>query len=977
MRIAPGARLGHFEVTSLIGHGGMGEVYRARDTRLNRDVAIKMLPVELAADRERLARLTREAQTLASLNHPNIAQIHGLEEAPSAGSGDLPVRALVMEFVEGDDLSAVIAQAKHPFSVDETIAIARQVAAALEAAHAHGVVHRDLKPANVKVRPDGTVKVLDFGLAKAVEPAQSSEPRSRESVSNSPTITSPAMTQVGMLLGTAAYMSPEQAKGRAVDKRSDLWAFGAMLFELLSGRRPFAGEDVSDTLANVLKTEPDWSLLPADVPPRVLQVIRACLKKHPHERLADAQDARLALDGAFETVGPTPVGPGPSPRKRWVVWAGLVGTAVAAATLGALSTWFLVRQVSSPAPTRRLSMVLPANRAFAPGGQPHRGIGLSADGSLVVYVARDPNAPLSEPTRLVLRSLSTLGARDLQGTEGARQPFFSPDGQWIGFFTSDGALKKVRLSGGNPITLAENIVGAQWSFGVWTDDNRIVFGGGSQDGLRIIDAGGGNVSQLTNLDTASKEREHLAVAPVEGTRAVLFTVRYESARDPQIEAVFVPSGERQVVLENAFNPLVIGSGHLLFQRDDGMLVVPFDRTRLQATGPAEPVTEDVRLSAGSTPTAQLAVSRNGHAAYLPAIDSAQEVGLVDRTGQYTSLGLPAGRFLPVPLVSPDGRLLAYTSVSSANKAEVYVQDLSRGTTRKITHAEAEFALAWHPTEAALAMFVTRDKERGIFLRGLDGSERPLVQGEGRDLLRNASFSADGRLFAYTDQRGSLHDIWISTLGASIDTKPWLNTTEQEHSPRFSPNGRWVAYVMGGPVTGQVWVRRFPDGESVPVSVEGGTGPAWSRDGTELFFDGIRGGSRALFRVAIAESGGSLKVGAPEPLFEMRRKGPDGFEPYAASGNQGTSYAVLPDGKHFVVIKARAPQESREIVVVENWVEELRRGEAPRWVTIPRSVARVERFRLSDPANASRPPRCRRHRRVRSPNGEIRTVARHR
>ena len=467
MPITPGTRLGPYEIPAPIGRGGMGEVYRATDTNLKRQVAIKVLPESVAGDAERLARLQREAEVLASLNHPNIAAIYGLEHSDG-------VQALVMELVEGPTLADRIAHGAIP--VDEALPIAKQITEALEAAHEQGIIHRDLKPANIKVRPDGTVKVLDFGLAKAMEPSASSL---SSGLSQSPTITTPAATLKGVILGTAGYMSPEQARGQAADRRSDIWAFGAVLFEMLSGQRAFEGDDFSDTLAAVLRGDPDWEALPAGLSPTLVVFLTRCLQKDPKQRLGDIHDMRLALEGAFDTSAAPAALSILAPVPRGSAWAtavtsGLVGALMAAATL-----WTWTGSHPAPAAPTRLSVNLPADRPLDLFGYPTRALAISPDGTQLVYQGIDPDVPADRAggqTRLTLRSLPTLAVRDLPGTIDPRQPFFSPDGQWVAFFTSTGELKKVPLTGGNPIMLVENINGSRWAFGVWMEDDTIVFG---------------------------------------------------------------------------------------------------------------------------------------------------------------------------------------------------------------------------------------------------------------------------------------------------------------------------------------------------------------------------------------------------------------------------------------------------------------------------------------------------------------------
>jgi Tol biopolymer transport system component len=929
--LTSGTRLGAYEVLAKIGEGGMGEVYRARDTRLNREVALKVLPNLFADDPDRLVRFTREAQTLASLNHPNIAQIHGLEEAAPAGGSR--VRALVMELVDGPTLEQAIATAagqpeaervsagrrdkegggaRRGLLWDDAIVIARQIAEALEAAHERGIVHRDLKPSNVKIRSDGTVKVLDFGLAKALEPAGMIS----SSVSQSPTITTPAMTQAGMILGTAAYMSPEQARGRPLDKRSDLWAFGAVLFEMVSGHRAFPGEDVPDTLANVLKAEPDWARLPPDLPLHLTQLIRACLQKNPRERLADAQDARLLLDGRFVAGAAAASAPPAAPRNQGTRAARIAGVALAGAVAGAGAVWWSRPTAPPAAQPMRLSINLPLDRAFLPGGSPHRGIAISPDGSQIAYVASTPGRPGGH---LVLRSIQSLEIRDLAGTDTARQPFFSPDGQWVAFLTeTGGALKKISLSGGAPITLLDGINGARWTFGAWAGDDIVIGGGGT--GLVRVPAEPGTARPLTALDKTKDESGHWSPTIARGGRVVLFGVTHALSRQTHIDAVSLESGERRRVVENAAGPVALDSGHLLFQRDEALLIASFDPAVMALTGPETPVVEQVRRDGSAvSSTAQLAVSRTGRLAYFPAVDPNVEMGFVSRTGDFTRIDLPAGQ-IDALAVSPDGQQIGFSRAAGREQA-AFVLDLARGSTRKLTETGVEFFLAWHPVRRAATISARRETSRGIFLRGLDGSEQLLVDIGSAAFRRNGSWSPDGREFAHTAQNGSLHDVFVVTLGETVQDRAWLNAIASEHSPRFSPDGRWMAYVSDASGRQEVLVRPYPTGEPAPVSITGGNAPLWSRDGTEIFFQGLDGDVRKVFRASISRAGSSLRIGRPEAMFEMRRLGPQGSEAYIPGGNSGGRYDVMPDGR-FVMLKSVAATDAREIVIVDNWIDEV-------------------------------------------------------
>ena len=565
MPLQPGTTLGPYSVTAKIGAGGMGEVYQARDTKLDRDVALKVLPEAFTADPDRLARFEREAKVLASLNYPNIGSIYGLEEAEG-------VKALVLELVEGPTLADRIS--KGPIPLDEALPIAKQIAEALEAAHEAGVIHRDLKPANIKVREDGTVKVLDFGLAKAFQP-DASDPN----MSMSPTISlTAAATQMGMVIGTAAYMSPEQAKGKPVGKQADVWAFGVVLYEMLTGTRPFAGEDVSETLARVIDREPEWERLPGNVPVVLSSFLRRCLQKNPKQRIRDIGDVSLAMEGAFETplaavselivVASLPV---------WQRPAAIAVTVLAALVLGGLAVWGLVRPAAAPPSTvTRFPLILPEGDAIGA----FDGMALSSDGTTLVYAGQRDGVQ-----QLFVRTRDQMTARPLPGTEGAVNPFFSPDGAWVGFFAPN-SLKKVALAGGPPVTLCP--VGNRYG-AAWGPDDTIVFASGAGTGLMRVPAAGGEPRPLTEPEP--DDGAHLWPTFVPGGEAVLYTTnRGPSTSDEQVGVVSLETGEQRLLVQGAAGT-VTASGHLVFAREASLWAVAFDADRLTVSGEPAPMVD--------------------------------------------------------------------------------------------------------------------------------------------------------------------------------------------------------------------------------------------------------------------------------------------------------------------------------------------------------------------------------------------------
>lgn len=604
-------------------------------------------------------------------------------------------------------------------------------------------------------------------------------------------------------------------------------------------------------------------------------------------------------------------------RGLAVIAAGVLAGALL--TAAALSFWG--GRAPAPATPTRTSVMMPGGRRVAISGFPTRSLALSPDGTQLVYVGTNLEAPADQRgAHLQVRSLANIDVRDLPGTTGASQPFFSPDGQWIAFF-AEGELKKISLAGGNPVTLLEKINGASVSFGVWTKDNTIVFGTTSS-GLRQVSAEGGVASDLTTLDTA-KERFHSFPARTPSGRAVLFTNRHSDG-SLGIESVILTSQVRRVVVENAYAPQVLSNGHLLFQRAETILIAPFDEEQLTVTGPAVPLIDEVRRDGliGAFPTAELAVSRSGTLAYVPATDTTSRLGLVSRNGAFEPLGLPADNF-GYPRASPDGQAIAFF-VSRGQDSEVRIVDLLRGGITKLTQDEYAQAPAWRDNRS-LAVPLRRKDANGIFLKNLDGSERLLVPvPAGVTVLRNLSWLPDGTKLAYTLQTGLLHDIWMLTMGDKPTTEPFLTGPASEYSPKFSPDGRWLAYESNASGRNEVYVQPYPKGERLPVSTSGGSGPVWRRDGKELYFMGADAGVPKMMAVSVTPEGASLRLGKPAPLFDLRVPGPAGaIEQYQGSGNFGAGYDVLPDGR-FVMVRGADPTATREIVIVQNWFEELKR-----------------------------------------------------
>ena len=722
-----GARLGPYEIVAPLGAGGMGEVYRARDAKLNRDVALKVLPESLAADPDRLARFRREAQVLASLNHPNIGHIYGFEDTGTT-------HALVLELVEGPTLADRIGQG--PIPLAEALPVARQIADALEAAHEQGIIHRDLKPANIKVRPDGTVKVLDFGLAKAMESPGVMGP----SVSQSPTITTPAVTQAGVLLGTAAYMSPEQARGKPVDKRADIWAFGAVLFEMVTGKRAFAGEDVSDVLASVLAREPDWNLLPHGLPPVVRSYIKRCLHKDRKQRIRDIGDVLLALDGAFEAVTAEAAHADRAARAGWRRVLPVAAIAVVAGLITGLAAWSRWPSAERRSPTR-FEYVLPEPQQLEPTQRPV--IAISPDGRSFLYQTTDG---------LYLRSMSNLEAQLIPGTkERLSTPFFSPDGQWVGYFVQTGQandrqLKKIAVSGG----AAVNLCAASIPFGAsWTSDNAILFG--QRAGIMRVSANGGTPELLIQ---AGENEQVYGPQLLPGGRSVLFSVTREMGPDrwdhAQVVVHSLSSRKRSVVMQPGSDARYLPTGHVIYALRDGIFGVAFDADRLKVIGGALPLVQEVQRPVGVNAAASnYAVSAQGTLVYLTHSRSLRSLVWINRTGAVAGLisSIPPGTYAE-PRVSRDGDRILVTQ-----EGDIWIYDVATGRSSRLTRDGSSLMGVWDPTGSQIAYSSARKGNLEAWVEPSDGSGPPRQLTTLGGQVHVDSWSPDGRQLAFSTAYG--------------------------------------------------------------------------------------------------------------------------------------------------------------------------------------------------------------------------------
>jgi serine/threonine protein kinase/Tol biopolymer transport system component len=903
MSLAPGTRLGVCEVTGTLGAGGMGEVYRARDTRLNRDVAVKVLPDLFASDPERLARFEREAQVLASLNHPHIAQIYGFEESRG-------IRALIMELVAGETLADLVARG--PIPIDQSLPVAGQIADALEAAHEAGIIHRDLKPANIRVRPDGTVKVLDFGLAKALDPAVSGPavgPR------NSPTITSPMMTVRGVILGTAAYMAPEQARGRAVDRRADIWAFGVVLYEMLTGERLFGGDDPSDVLAAVLRQDIDWSQLPRSTPAPIRRLLERCLERDPKKRLRDIGDARIEIDEALKSPRADDRDPIRSPPRRWRPLATAAGAAVIVAGIaGAMA----MRSLTAPAPgpVARFSLEPPDGRVLRAVS---RTLDISRDGTQIVYATNEG---------IFLRSLSSMVTRQVEGTGGflfGISPTFSPDGQTLAFWVD----KEQRIKG-------VSATGASFTVGAPPSDVAAVFSGMSwgPDGLIVGHASAGIVRYPTGGGTPERivrvADGEIAMAPqmLPDSEHVLFTVVTRSGPGQvDLGRVVIQSlrtQERRTLIEGGTDARYVPTGHIVYGVDGVLFAIPFDPRRLAVGGPSVRMVDGVRYARFPIGTAQFSISDSGTLIYVPGPASAStsriDLAIIDRKGATSPLNLPPGPY-EAARVSPDGRRVTFGS-DDGRDAIVWVYDLSGASApRRLTFGGRNKFPVWSADGERIAFQSDREGDAGIFWQRVDGgrAER-LTRADTGTAHVPESWSKDGVLL-FTVAKGATFSLWTSSVR---DRKQEPFAGVQSSTPTgavFSPDGKWVAYAateVGRPVRpfSTVYAQPFPaNGVTHQVSRDDdGHHPVWANGGRELIY--VPGPGRLA----------STQV-TTQPAFAMT---PPVILPSAGIMGPPSivrNHDIMPDGFRFLGLVGADdshPQSTgRQLHVVLNWFEELK------------------------------------------------------
>jgi serine/threonine-protein kinase len=909
MPLPAGTRLGPYEVVSPLGAGGMGEVYRAKDTKLGRDVALKILPASFTNDPERVARFRREAQVLASLNHPHIAQIYGLDE--SGGT-----QFLILELVDGESLDKRIGRG--PIPVDEALGITRQIAEALEAAHEKGIIHRDLKPANIAVTIDGQMKVLDFGLAKALETVSGSS----DSI-NSPTITSPAMmTGVGVILGTAAYMAPEQAKGRAADKRSDIWALGCVLYEMLTGARAFGGEDVTDTLANVLKTDPDWKAIPPAVGEPIRALLRRCLDKDRNRRVSDASVVRFVVTERDTSAPAAAASTVPAVRWRRLVAVLSAPVLIAVGVAGG----FFASIKRSPELPMRFRIMLPEGQAFAGRSDV---VAVSPDGQRIAFAAGNGAAP-NEPRQLAqlyLRPLAEPDAHPIPGTSlDVMSPFFSPDGRWIGFYSfRDSMLEKVPLSGGTPVKICR----ADPPFGVTWDREWIVFADQGTKGILRVSQDGGEPEVLVPVRPGE-----VFGGPqmLDSGRTILFTVA-SGQRGPdrwdqgQIVIQTLGSSERHVVLRGGSEGRIVPTGHLLYMAGDTLMAVSLDRAR-QARGSPVSVIEGVRrfrLIIGS-PAASFGFSDNGSLIYISAAadDSSYQprwLSIATRDGSLRHLPLPPQPYRH-PRISPDGSQLA-VEIEDAKESFISIYDLKSGGSeaRRLTFGGHNRLPVWTPDGRWITFQSDREGDYSIFWQLADGTApaQRLAKPHSGERYLPESWNHDGKTLTFAEIPPFDARVSALSIGSSSTQRPLGQDLPAEHSA-FSPDGKWLAYAstaIGG--RREVFVQPFPStGTPYQISTEGGTMPVWARDQKHLYYWANL--TRQLVAVDVQT----------EPTFHFDTKVP---LPISGIFQVGTfneaNYDAVPDGTFIVITPTDSPSQgpvrpaTQAIDIILNWAEELK------------------------------------------------------
>jgi serine/threonine-protein kinase len=909
-----GRALSHYKILEKLGAGGMGEVYRAEDLRLHRQVAVKLLPDVFAEDPERLARFEREAKLLAALSHSNIAAIYGLEEAEGK-------RFLVLELVEGETLAQRLGRG--PLPVEEALEVCRQLAEGLEGAHEKSIVHRDLKPSNIKLTPEGKIKILDFGLARAFLD------RSPVGViADSPTITA-EMTRPGVVLGTAAYMSPEQAKGKTVDKRADIWAFGCILFECLTGKTAFPGETITEMVAAILKSEPDWTQLPPDTPPFVRAVLRRCLQKDPGRRLHDIADARIEMQE--ETVPPAETVPVPVPQRLrpGLLIAACSMALVVGVLIGPVVMKYFKTSASSTSPhvMRSFIRLEPGHWLGGSGLSPYLRLyrptrtemAISSDGRFLVYSAIRENPGPQDNSRLYLRKFDQLEAHPIAGTEGGINPFLSPDGSWIGFW-ADGKLMKVPAEGGVPAILCD--VSRPFGFS-WGADNQIVFVQDRDSGLLRISADGGKPETLTVPDRSKEEFAHRLPHCLPAGKGILFTIkRHPWDLEPRVAALEPATRKWRVLLEDAADARYVATGHLAFLRRGTLMVVAFNTDRLEVTGQPVPAVANIEqalnttTSLDDTAAGQFGISFSGSLVYASGgIIPDQENSLVwvDHKGKVEPIVSFKAPFFSTRL-SPDGQWIAYSALGM--EGHIWLHNLARGTATKLTSAGMAEWAQWTPDGRRLVFDWFETGVPNIYWQPVDGSSPMERLTQSEYFQWPGSWAPDGETLAFVEEHPETgRDIYLLSVRDRRVTA-FLDSRFFEGYPEFSPDGQWIAYVTDESGREEVYVQPFPGpGGKWQISNEGGSWPLWAPNGRQLFYRSAGLGSRVL--VVDVQTVSGFSASKPRLLFE---------QPGYVRGTPIRTWDISPDGQRFLMAKLGESkrQPVTEIILVQDWFDELKR-----------------------------------------------------
>ncbi len=886
MSIEAGRQLLHYRLIEQIGEGGMGVVWKARDTTLDREVAIKTLPPAVAGDADRLARFAREARLLATLNHPNIAGVYGLHEVDG-------LHFIAMEMVPGEDLAARLARG--PLAVDEAVDIARQIAEALEAAHEQGVIHRDLKPANVKLTPEGQVKVLDLGLAKALVGEASGD---SASVSLSPTMTTEG-TVAGTLLGTAAYMSPEQAKARTVDRRADVWAFGCVFFEMLTGKKAFAGDGVSETLASVLRDDVDWDALPAATPAAAVRVLRRCLDRNVKMRLRDIGEARVALspesleaatDGD-SVYGPAAAAAGSRNRERFIL-----AIALAAIVVAAVAGWFAAhRGEMTVRPEVRAAIRPPAGQVFEGYASYTGNLTLSPDGTRMTFSS---SAEGGRPV-LHVRSLGSESSQPLAGTDGATFPFWSPDGRHLAFFV-EGKLKRIDLDGGAPMTICAAAAGRG---GTWNASGDILFAPETQTPILRVSAGGGEPAPVTTLDSQRKgETTHRFPSFLpDGNHFLFIRMGHAAALDGQVNSLWVGSldGAEPVELMQTASNAAYAMGHLFYLRDQFLMARPFDPDALKFTSEPFVVGEGIVFQ----PTywrGSFAVAEGGVIAFQGGVGLHRLLVWYDREGNQLGEIGDAGQYGPIRLSRDDRQLAATINDPGSGRGDIWIFDIARNVSSRLTFDDAhDTNPVWSPDGDRIAFQSDRENSTGdVYVVRADGRGEPELLFASEGPTSPTDWTPDGR-FLSVDLSGGKNDLWIVPVDGG-DPFELIATPFDEGYARFSPDGKWITYISNESGRFELYLTRFPSGEGKwQLSTDGGDWAiGWKEDGSEIFFLDLEG---ALCGVRV-ELGDTVVADRPTQLFATR---------------SDTTWASTHDGRRFILGTPDNPNEE-SITLVVNW-----------------------------------------------------------